>query len=213
MKQITVGITCQIPFIGYIGGVATPPFEWIGGDRSLDFHNTVTWGRGVLSEERFRSPENVREWARGAGFSPRVRSGRLLADAVALREALHALLLPIALGRAPGAKELAGFDRFLRRAAAEARLERESGRLRWTFSRSGELDPVLAEVVWSAAHLLASPELERLRACANPGCGWVFLDRSRRGNRKWCEMRECGNRAKARRYYRRHRAAKVGSTA
>jgi predicted RNA-binding Zn ribbon-like protein len=201
-----------MPFIGYIAGMANPPFEWIGGDRSLDFHNTVTWGLGVLSEERFRSPENVREWSRGAGFSPPARSGNLLADTLSLREALHAVFFPIALGRAPGEKELAGFDGFLRRAAAEARLERERRGFRWTFSRAGGLDPVLAEVVWSAAHLLASPEIERLRACANPTCGWLFLDRSRRGNRKWCEMRECGNRAKARRYYRRHRAAKVGST-
>jgi len=201
-----------MPFIGYIDGVDNLPFEWIGGDRSIDFHNTVTWGRGVLTEERFRSPQNVREWARGAGLSPPTGSGKLLADTLALREALHALFFPISIGRAPGAKDLAGFDGFLRRAAAAARLERDRRGFRWAFSRAGRLDPVLAEVVWSAAHLLASPEIERLRACANPTCGWVFLDRSRRGNRKWCEMRECGNRAKARRYYRRHRAPKVGST-
>ncbi len=200
-----------MPFIGYIAGVENLPFEWIGGDRSIDFHNTVTWGHGVLSEERFRSRENVREWARGAGLSPSIGSGKLLADALALREALHALFFPLSIGRAPGAKGLAAFDGFLGRAAAEARLERDRRGFRWTFARAGRLDPVLAEVVWSAAHLLASPDIERLRACANPTCGWVFLDRSRRGNRKWCEMRECGNRAKARRYYRRHRAAKIGS--
>src|ERR671930_579256 len=65
-------------------------------------------------------------------------------------------------------------------------------------------DDVLAPVVWSAAELLTSGPLERVREC--PGddtCGWLFLDTSRNGSRRWCDMRTCGNRAKARRYYRR----------
>ena len=200
-------------FIGYISRVANPPFEWIGGDPSIDFHNTVTWGRGALSEERFRSPEDLREWARKTGLAVRpsaIHRG-LLGDTLGLRDVLHRLFGAIALGRRPGAGDVAVFNRFLRRAVAGARLERGSGGFRWTFAGSRGLDPVLAEVVWSAARLLSSSDLERLRACANPTCGWLFLDRSRRGNRRWCEMRECGNRAKARRYYRRHRERKAGS--
>lgn len=205
-----------MPFIGYIHGMATGPgFEWIGGDPSLDFHNTVSWGRAALSQERFRSPRDVRAWARGAGLAsatgPAPPARGALDDAVALRHALHRLLIPIARGREPRPGDLAPFDRFLRRAGAAAQLERVRGGFRWRFGAPGDLDPVLAEVVWSAARLLTSPDLARLRACANPECGWLFLDRSRRGNRRWCEMRECGNRAKARRYYRRHRAGKVRS--
>jgi predicted RNA-binding Zn ribbon-like protein len=202
-----------MPFIGYSSRVANPPFEWIGGDPSIDFHNTVTWGRGVLSEERFRSPADLREWARGAALAVRPSAiGRgLLGDALGLRDVLHRLFGAIALRRRPRPGDVAAFNRFLRRAVAGVRLERESGGFGWTFAGSRDLDPLLAEVVWSAARLLSSPDLERLRACANPTCGWLFLDRSRRGNRRWCEMRECGNRAKARRYYRRHRAPKVGS--
>jgi predicted RNA-binding Zn ribbon-like protein len=63
-------------------------------------------------------------------------------------------------------------------------------------------DDVLAPVVWSAAELLTSGPLERVREC--PGddtCGWLFLDTSRNGSRRWCDMRTCGNRAKARRHY------------
>jgi predicted RNA-binding Zn ribbon-like protein len=78
----------------------------------------------------------------------------------------------------------------------------------WDFSASSrELDPILAAVAWSAAGILASPDLRLLRECASPECGWLFVDRSRRKNRRWCEMSECGNRAKARRYYRRHRTS------
>ena len=194
--------------------MATPPFEWIGGDPSVDFHNTVTWGRGELSEERLRSPDDVREWARGARLGRTAAPGRttrLLRDALALREALHRLFAAIALGRVPARREVAAFNRFLRRAGAAVNVEPGTTGFRWSFDAAGDFHPVLARVAWSAAHLLASPELGRLRACANPTCGWLFLDRSRRGNRKWCEMRECGNRAKARRYYRRHRGAAAGS--
>jgi predicted RNA-binding Zn ribbon-like protein len=56
-------------------------------------------------------------------------------------------------------------------------------------------------VAWSAARLLTSAEVARVRTCANEDWGWLFVDRSRRGNRRWCDMGECGSRDKARRYY------------
>jgi len=45
----------------------------------------------------------------------------------------------------------------------------------------------------------------RIRACAHPECILYFLDTTRNGTRRWCDMRTCGNRAKAQRYQRRHR--------
>lgn len=184
-------------------------FERVGGDPGLDFHNTVSWGRDALSQERFRTDGDVRAWARGSGLGsaggPGSAGPRVLADARALRGVLHRLLIPLAGGRRPRSRDVAAFEGFLRRAGAAVRLERAADGFRWAFGAAGGLDPVLAGVVWSTARLLTSPDLARLRACANPDCGWVFLDRSRRGNRRWCEMRACGNRAKARQYYRRHR--------
>ena len=63
---------------------------------------------------------------------------------------------------------------------------------------------MLWPVAWSAAELLAQGPLERIREC--PGqdtCGWLFLDLSKNASRRWCDMRVCGNRAKARRHYER----------
>ena len=57
----------------------------------------------------------------------------------------------------------------------------------------------------SAAHLLTSAELTRVRECDGTSCNWLFFDRSRGGSRRWCSMESCGNRAKARRHYRRRR--------
>jgi len=65
---------------------------------------------------------------------------------------------------------------------------------------------VLHPVAWAASQLLVSPELQHVNACANERCGWMFVDTSRKHNRKWCEMGVCGNRAKARRFYQRRRS-------
>jgi predicted RNA-binding Zn ribbon-like protein len=62
---------------------------------------------------------------------------------------------------------------------------------------------VLWPVLWSAARLLAAPELAHLRKCAAPNCGWLFVDTTRNRSRRWCDMRVCGNRDKVRRHRRR----------
>jgi predicted RNA-binding Zn ribbon-like protein len=56
-------------------------------------------------------------------------------------------------------------------------------------------------VVESAADTLVTGELARVRRCAGePACPRVFLDTSRSGRRRWCDMTSCGNRAKAARH-------------
>jgi predicted RNA-binding Zn ribbon-like protein len=69
--------------------------------------------------------------------------------------------------------------------------------------------PDLRQVLWpaiqSAADLFTSADVGRIRECEAPDCNWLFIDQSRGGRRRWCDMSTCGNRAKARRYYDRHR--------
>ena len=55
---------------------------------------------------------------------------------------------------------------------------------------------------------LTSEELDQVRECAGNTCGWLFVDMSRNHSRHWCDMRDCGNRAKVRRYYQRRKTAK-----
>ena len=54
-------------------------------------------------------------------------------------------------------------------------------------------------MAWSAAALLTGPEVESIRVCAGPDCGWVYVDRSRNHLRRWCEMETCGTSEKNRR--------------
>ncbi len=81
------------------------------------------------------------------------------------------------------------------------------GGFAWEWDAGGD---VLARPLWalarSAADLLTSPRLSRVRECpGEDGCGWLFLDTSKNGSRRWCSMQGCGSRAKARRYAGRRR--------
>src|SRR5436309_3396570 len=47
-------------------------------------------------------------------------------------------------------------------------------------------------------------EKRRPHACGNRRCGWLLVDRSANGLRRWCDAKACGNRMKVRRYRARH---------
>jgi predicted RNA-binding Zn ribbon-like protein len=91
----------------------------------------------------------------------------------------------------------------LTRAAAARHIEATTARgPRWGFGEVGLRLPLLA-LAWQAHRLLDSDGVagvgaDRVRACPGAGCGWLFLDP--RGQRRWCVMSLCGNRAKARRH-------------
>jgi predicted RNA-binding Zn ribbon-like protein len=61
-------------------------------------------------------------------------------------------------------------------------------------------DGVLAWLAVDAIDLMRFADLSRLRRCEGEDCGWLFLDSSKAGRRRWCDMTVCGNRAKARRH-------------
>ncbi|MBI4413448.1 MAG: CGNR zinc finger domain-containing protein, partial [candidate division NC10 bacterium] len=77
----------------------------------------------------------------------------------------------------------------------------------WRWTGDGQrLDRMLWAVTRSAADLLTSGELAAVRECEAETCAWLFMDRSRNRSRRWCDMKACGNRAKARRHYERKKA-------
>ena len=49
--------------------------------------------------------------------------------------------------------------------------------------------------------LTDADDCKRVRQCESAqGCGWIFLDSTKGGTRRWCDMKVCGNRAKVRRF-------------
>jgi predicted RNA-binding Zn ribbon-like protein len=73
--------------------------------------------------------------------------------------------------------------------------------LAWKWKAAEETIDALAPVIMDAADLVTAADHERLRHC--PACDWLFVDQTRNGQRRWCDMADCGSRDKARRYYQR----------
>ena len=125
-----------------------------------------------------------------------------------MREALYPLFSRAEQGQPPPAGDLGVLQAELARALAHFRVAWSPAGFGWEWDRaSSGLDRMLWPVSWSAAELLAHGPLGRVRECpGQDNCGWLFLDLSKNASRRWCDMRVCGNRAKARRHHARTEA-------
>jgi predicted RNA-binding Zn ribbon-like protein len=125
---------------------------------------------------------------------------------VATRELVYRLFSLLAGGRTPSAADLVALSQALARTPARTMVAQVPDGYAW---RVPPAEPVagalLTPILWSAGDLLVSRRLERVRQCANSQCRWLFLDDSKSGNRRWCSMSACGNRAKAHRHYLRRK--------
>jgi predicted RNA-binding Zn ribbon-like protein len=129
-----------------------------------------------------------------------------LEDALTLRAALHRLFVALPADGPAEPSALATLNAMLASAFSQRRLAPVAKRLTWVWTAEAEdLDRPLWPVALSAAELLVSDDLRRVRQCAGDDCGFLFLDTGRGPGRRWCDMAHCGNRAKARRHYRRTR--------
>ncbi len=196
-----------------------PPFAFDSRNRCLDFANT--WGsRSDPSTDRLHSYPALVAWGVQGGIVSAAEGRRLLARAVRqrarsrevverarqLREAIYGSFSRVAAGRPPRAAELEVVNRELAGALPHLCLRADGPRCRLEWSApDGALDRMLWPVARAAAELLSSESVDRVRECASETCTWLFLDDSRNRRRRWCDMASCGNRAKARRYYERHR--------
>ena len=168
-------------------------FEFIGGARPLDFVNTVSWGSG--EEERLHGYDDFLAWCRAAKLPlGRGRDARVFRKALQLRAALHALFL---------ARKESVLEPFLTSALKQLTVRRG----RWALRDPHHAEAPLWWLTWEAAQLWTSDEMDLVRRCSNDRCLWLFLDRSRRHNRRWCDMQVCGSRAKMRAYYARLRSS------
>jgi predicted RNA-binding Zn ribbon-like protein len=199
------------------GGVRTPDgylFELTGGCLCLDLANTVDERRTPSPRELLTSYRDLLDWGRQAGALSHRDAGRLAARAEkrraeaarallfarSVREAIFAVFSAIAHRARPSSRGLAGLNRALARVLPERRLVSRAGGFEWAWRASIALERVVWPALASAAELLASADVSRVRECAGEGCGWLFLDRSKSRTRRWCDMTVCGNRAKVRRH-------------
>jgi predicted RNA-binding Zn ribbon-like protein len=197
----------------------TIPSDMIGGPPCLDFANGVARLRRVAPERRYRflvSWGRQAQWISG-GDGKRLmrvasqqpsRAESVVRRATRLAEALRTIFRDAAEGKPPPSVPLGVFDRELAAAFRHARLRPGASAYAWEWGTDTVApDQILWPVVRSAADLLVSDGLSRVKVCASASCRWLFLDSSKNGRRRWCDMKSCGNREKALRYRRRRRAA------
>ena len=96
-------------------------------------------------------------------------------------------------------KDLTVFNRELSLAMSKAEIFSREGELIWDWNNDG-IERILFLITRIAAQLLTSSDLEKLKCCSGENCGWLFYDTSKNKRRQWCDMRDCGNLAKARRF-------------
>lgn len=194
-------------------------FQIIAGELSLDFINTLD-NRAVPERrlELLPTYTDLVEWAMQAGAISASKRNALLSvaeqhpreadivrqKAAELRETLYRIVTSTLRNRRPSQEDLRSFNASLGEALSHLELSTARGefRLGW----AGEplrLDSVLWPIVRSASNLLSGDDLTRVRECGADTCRWLFVDRSKNHSRRWCDMKVCGNRVKARTFYRR----------
>jgi predicted RNA-binding Zn ribbon-like protein len=200
-------------------------FGFRGGVPCLDFVNTLAWRLTDSPVEYLGSYEDLLAWGRQAGLLAQAETEVLsgwaathpeearatLSRAVALREAVHRVFSAAIAGEPQDESALSKLNRELTEALSRLRVAPAAGDAAgdayvWAWERGGEddgghpMERPLWPVARSAAELLTSAKLGRVKVCGGEGCGWMFLDESRNASRKWCESRDCGNRERVRQY-------------
>ncbi|MEW9530862.1 ABATE domain-containing protein [Microbispora sp. NPDC049125] len=179
-------------------------FTFWSGNLALDFAGTV----GHRDDERVEllgTPGLLASWVVAAGLldlPPAVDEDahRL---ALRLREAVYRLGVAPLRGHDHEPGDVALVNELAAGLPVTPALVQDGEGLR--LRRTGDLGHALASIARSAAGLLGGPDAARVRQCERPICTRLYVDTSRGGSRRWCDMRECGNREKAAAFRSRHR--------
>jgi predicted RNA-binding Zn ribbon-like protein len=207
-----------------IDGADTPWIAAPGEELCLDFANTRYWRGTAEPREELRGFDDLVAWCAAKTGLPAARAGVLAAwaaaepaaaaalrsEAIELREAIYHLFHALAEKSAPLPAALGWLNLALAAVAERRAIALTEAGFGW---RVGTAAPaalqLLTPVLWSAGDLLVGKRLAKVRHCANPDCEWLFIDDSKSGNRRWCSMSACGNRAKAHRHYARKKGRMV----
>ena len=142
----------------------------------------------------------MQQYARAAAAKPK-EARKAHEAAFRLREVLQRLYTSVAAGKRsdPSWEEFNDLLGEALKRLGVSPLRKGDAAAEWEWHGTESLESVLWPVAWSAAKLLTSDEAGRIRVCAALDCGWMYVDRSRNGLRRWCQMETCGTLEKSRR--------------
>jgi predicted RNA-binding Zn ribbon-like protein len=189
----------------------------VAGHPALDLVNTLDWrfrnaGPQELvkdysdlllfgEQSKLLTGPQVRELRRSANGAA---AARTRASCLELREAVAEVLYAELDGRGPAAASLKVLERHFKDAQSHLTLSRVESHWAWQWPRIGNAELPLWMLSLSASELMTGEDIQRVRACGDPDCRWLFLDTSKNHTRRWCDMKLCGNRMKARRFKAQH---------
>ncbi|MBH9964783.1 CGNR zinc finger domain-containing protein [[Bacillus] enclensis] len=200
----------------------TNPYMMVGERLCMDFINTVSWRESAEKRrEWFTGYTELVDWCIHARVlngqqakalllkaeEKPAEAGGVLKLAVEMREVMYRIFKSIAEDTSPLEKDLDRFNEFVSRFYRKLQVIHEKDQFTMKFDYAGDnLDMMLPPIFQSAVDLLVSKDdLERVKQCEGDPCGWLFFDTSRNRSRRWCSMADCGNRAKARRFYKKEK--------
>lgn len=204
-----------------IGQLKINAIRLVGGSAVLDYLNTCDGrrpGTGLLEVvDKLSNLEDIVHWFRHADLIDDLEHQHFVAvvrrsswhtvtafeQLIDFREALYRLLLPMALDQSADQVSLDALNQALADTADQRLLVLTPAGVIWRWRVGDDLGSMTAGFIGrlavQASILLTSGDLSRLRACATPDCDWLFLDTSKNGRRRWCQMNVCGAREKVKR--------------
>lgn len=206
-----------------------PKWKFVGGQLCLDFINSVD-GRieqrvkntivSTIRKDKLESYEDLVDWGKTIGVLKEATAKNLIhiasqkgkitdqvfERAIILRESLFRILKHIIENQEPSEEDMEILNSECVVAREWQKLVYSSNKFSWNFeSVDDEPDCMIWQIALSGAEFLLSDQLHRVRQCPGENCGWLFLDTSKNDSRQWCDMKDCGNLAKVRRYRERQR--------
>ncbi|MEV6770745.1 ABATE domain-containing protein [Nocardia sp. NPDC051030] len=166
---------------------------FVSGNLALDFIGTVRERRG-RQWDLLKTPADVGDWAVAAELLDTAPHGDAdtLAQATELREATYRMALAVIHGEAIRDQDRRLVNQLARGPLTDITLLAD-GRVR----RIGTAEQVLTAIARSAVELFGGADRDRIKECGREDCTRLYVDTSRGGSRRWCDMTRCGNRAKS----------------
>ena len=174
-------------------------FDFISGNVSLDFVGTLE-NRATTRHEVLRSTHALAEWVKAARLVTRPINVQLkdLEAAIKLREAIYDLTVAYLAKKPPKQSDLAIVND-----ACKADRSQPGLKAFGKVHREESMATALATIARAAIELLGGDDRQFVRYCQGIDCMRLFVDKSSLKNRRWCEMKMCGNQAKVAAYRRR----------
>ena len=189
-------------------------FELTGGHPALDLVNTLDWRFRESGPEEFlqdfgdvvrfaeqtglMDASEIRKLLRGV---PESNAEKVVKGVRELREAAAEVLYAAVDGKQPSAAAVKRLELCFADAEEQRELRWDGEKLTWMLRQASSLPELpLWLLSLSTAAFMTSERMRLLRECGNPECRWLFVDSSKNHTRRWCDMKICGNRMKARRF-------------